>query len=59
MAKKAYVAYENRDNRLSSKTEYVVLFRKVDHSDLVLLGMTWSDKVRALMKLQRARAYET
>ena len=28
---------------LASKTEYLVLFHRLGHNDLILLGMTWSD----------------
>ena len=36
---------------------YAVLFAKVDHSGLILMGMTWSGNVHDMMLFQMSRVY--
>ena len=37
--------------------KYAVLFVKVDHSGLILMGMTWSGNVHDMMLFQMSRVY--
>ena len=46
-------AYVKRDMGLISKTKYLLLFVKTGPLDLLLLGVTWSGNVHALLEFRR------